>query len=383
MLETIREYAWEQLETHGETRNLQESHAAWCLALAEQAAPLWFTPDQTGWADRFDLESDNLQAALTWAANAGESDTGARLIGRLWPYWFIRGHIKTGRAWSEAGLQWTEGWQTIERIRILTAASCFTRAQGDEPRATALGEEARCLAETLGVAHGIDAVHALIGLALSAALRGDTAQATELNQSILDLLRDLEEVEPSAPAIASMILVNWAELMLDSGNTDHARQLVETALQHQQQHGFTWAKADSLLLLALLAHVHGQAEMAASYCRDSLTLGWTGHDPQQMTSGLNLLIQLASESDLHLDAARLLGVRHQLSEQLGVRWEQSGLAWGDTPEGRARAALDDIAYHHAWQAGCSQPLARAIPEAIALADSLAGRSERGNSPSPS
>ena len=378
MLETIREYAGEQLTAHAELLALQDAHTAWCLALAEQAAPFWFTPGQTAWADQFDLEQDNLHAALDWSANAGGTQTGIRLIGRLWPYWFIRGHIKAGRAWSEAGVCWAAGQQTIERVRILTAASCFVRMQGDEPRATALGEEARYLAEMIGAGRGIDAVHALIGLALTAASRRDTALATTLNQTILEILRDLEAVAPSAPALASVILVNWAALMLEDGNFERAMQLVQEALLHQRHFGFTWAEADSLLILARLAHADGEPGTAASYCRNSLALGWTGRDPQQMVAGLDLLARLSSEAGHLDDAARVLGIRDRFTEQLGAPRDQGNTTGGDDIADHVRGVPGDRRFHRVWVAGRGQPMDQAISEALALADTLAAQKEPGN-----
>lgn len=371
MLETVREYAWEQLAAHGEATMARNALAAWSLAMGEQAAPFWFTPEQGEWADRFDLEQDNLRAALTWSADCGGTATGVALVGRLWPYWFVRGHITEALTWTEAGLRWAEGDQTIERVRVLTAASCFVRTLGDEGRATALGEEACHLAETIGAARGIDAVHALIGVALTAGIRRDTAQATSLNQTILGILRELEEDEPSAPALESVILVNWAALLLDCGDDDRAQQLVETALPHQRRFGFTWGESDSLLILAMIAHARGELTVAAAHCRDSLTLAWTGHDPQQILSGLELLARLAGDAGHLTAAAQMLGAGEQLIEHLGVPRDRGVFSSYDEMMHQVRDVLGEVEYHRARLAGRGQPMAQAIAEALALAQTLA------------
>jgi predicted ATPase len=66
MLETIREYGLERLAESGEEAAIRDAHAAWCLDLAERAAPAWFTSEQQGWADRLETEHDNVRAALGW-----------------------------------------------------------------------------------------------------------------------------------------------------------------------------------------------------------------------------------------------------------------------------------------------------------------------------
>ena len=68
MLETIRDYGIEQLEASDEDVIVRDTHAAWCLGIAEDAAPYWYTGSQGRWAARLDAEHDNLRAALAWLA---------------------------------------------------------------------------------------------------------------------------------------------------------------------------------------------------------------------------------------------------------------------------------------------------------------------------
>jgi non-specific serine/threonine protein kinase len=74
LLETVREYGLEQLEASGEEA-VRDRHLAWCLALAEEAAPHLARAEQA-WLGRLEAEHDNLRAALRWA-RAGRGGTGA------------------------------------------------------------------------------------------------------------------------------------------------------------------------------------------------------------------------------------------------------------------------------------------------------------------
>lgn len=65
MLETIRDYATEQLQASGEAAELQRREAEWCLALAKEAEAGLFGHDQASWLTRLDSEHDNIRAALT------------------------------------------------------------------------------------------------------------------------------------------------------------------------------------------------------------------------------------------------------------------------------------------------------------------------------
>src|SRR5207244_2749562 len=67
MLETIHEFAREKLEESAEGNELHDRHAAYFLALAEEAGPELAGPQQGEWLARLEEEHDNMRAALNWA----------------------------------------------------------------------------------------------------------------------------------------------------------------------------------------------------------------------------------------------------------------------------------------------------------------------------
>ena len=68
MLETIREYALEQLRSSGEEASIRARHAAYYLGLAEAAAPQLRGAGQVRWLDWLEADHDNLRAAGEWSA---------------------------------------------------------------------------------------------------------------------------------------------------------------------------------------------------------------------------------------------------------------------------------------------------------------------------
>ena len=75
MLETIREYALEAIKASGELEATRRVHAAYYLALAEQAEAEFEGPRQVRCLERLEREDDNLRAALRRSLEQGKLDT--------------------------------------------------------------------------------------------------------------------------------------------------------------------------------------------------------------------------------------------------------------------------------------------------------------------
>jgi predicted ATPase len=101
LLETVREYALEQLDTAGEGDQLRGRHAGYFLALAENSEPHLRGRDQRIWFDRLDAEFDNLRAALAWATHDRSPGTGAEPGNRA--RGFLRGTRSRARGHRVAG----------------------------------------------------------------------------------------------------------------------------------------------------------------------------------------------------------------------------------------------------------------------------------------
>ena len=105
MLETVREYASEQLNTDPDVAQVRERHCRHYLALAERAEPELFTRGEAEWLPKLDAEVDNIRAALDWSLRDGDSALGLRLAGLLEKFWEIRNRLAEGLDWIEAALE--------------------------------------------------------------------------------------------------------------------------------------------------------------------------------------------------------------------------------------------------------------------------------------
>jgi predicted ATPase len=100
MLETIREYGLERLAERDD-HVIRERHAHYFLALAERLRPQIDTREGKTVLARLDAEHPNLRAALTWAIEHTDADTGVRFGAALWKFWYVRGDLREASAWLE------------------------------------------------------------------------------------------------------------------------------------------------------------------------------------------------------------------------------------------------------------------------------------------
>jgi predicted ATPase/DNA-binding XRE family transcriptional regulator/tetratricopeptide (TPR) repeat protein len=377
MLETIREFALEQLAESGEATATEAAHTAWCRQLLERAGPFWFSPAQADWADRLDAEHDNLRAALARSAGTAGDTAGVHLAGRLWPYWFIRGHISEGRRWLTRWVERTSGDHTIERVRVLTGAAALAQVQGDEAPATIWGREALAIAETIGAGTGIDAAHVLIGLGIAASIREDFDEAIAQYETALTVLRGLTATEPSAAPVASVLLINMASIALSHGDDERATQLAEEALSHQRRHDFSWGAAESTSLLALVARHRNDPVRAVSLFRESLTLAQDQQDPVQLVFALDHLARSIGQISVQRDVVRIVSAVMAFADRIGLYTDPATLADRQHDLDILESCLGPVVYRDALAEGHLLSIDEAIDRALALASHLLSNNDAG------
>ncbi|HET8647553.1 MAG TPA: AfsR family transcriptional regulator, partial [Vicinamibacteria bacterium] len=105
LLDTVREYALEQLAKAGSLRAAQLVHAEYFATVADAARTELRGSEWLAWMKRLELEHDNLWAALTYARDAPDPLVAARLgVGLGW-YFGTADRVSEGRAFIEAALE--------------------------------------------------------------------------------------------------------------------------------------------------------------------------------------------------------------------------------------------------------------------------------------
>ena len=77
MLETIRQFAEEQLVASGSATEIRAAHSRYFAGREADIMALWDSPRQREAYDWFSLELANLRTAFRWAADQGDLDVAA------------------------------------------------------------------------------------------------------------------------------------------------------------------------------------------------------------------------------------------------------------------------------------------------------------------
>jgi predicted ATPase/class 3 adenylate cyclase/DNA-binding CsgD family transcriptional regulator len=284
MLETIREYALENLESHGETQAARRAHAAYFLALAEEAEQSMAGPQQALLLERLEQEHDNLRAAMQWSTSQAGRDIALRLGGALQSFWYIRGHFSEGRDFLARALSRSNEVAAPVRAKALYAAA---RLDDDLDRAEECCQQSLALYRELGDAVGIaSSLHLLADIAEG---RGNLAVARALGEESLMRFRELGDERSVA-----YLLFHLGSLAVEQGEYARARDLLDESLMLNRDLGNTRIMAYSLFYLAQVSRLSGgDLAQAHTLLDKSFALFREVGDKEGIASCLNLRGMLA------------------------------------------------------------------------------------------
>lgn len=126
LLETLREYALEQLAATGELEPVRHRHASYFCTLAEIANPELRGPDEIAWMDRLEREHDNFRAAMSWSLDQPPAcEFGLRIVAMLWMFWYSHSHLSEGLSWLRRALDQAQDAPPAVRAKLLQGATNF------------------------------------------------------------------------------------------------------------------------------------------------------------------------------------------------------------------------------------------------------------------
>jgi predicted ATPase/transcriptional regulator with XRE-family HTH domain len=406
MLETIREFALEQLEERGEAGSMSQSHAEYYLALAEAAEAEWLGPRRREWIERLELARYDLRAALRWARVSGEVTMTLRMSAALWQFWFQRGYTSEGREELEATLSSSEGLASADRARVLYAAGEFAALRNDQASRRGFYMQSLETARESGNdgASKKALTDALRGLANLAIDEADNALARQYLENRLAIFTELDDERGIAASLYSLgtlafheanyelarcqleeslemsrkigtpggaIYLNLGEVTRAQGDYATARTFYEESLAIFQEHGSKPGTATSLGSLGHLARQEGNYDAALDYWAASLDLRRQLGNKDGVAKCLAGISEIWGAQGYAERAAQLSGAVDTITDALGgLRFDPIDQSAYDRSRTMLRDALGDETFEAARREGAAMPLEDAIAFALTFSKDL-------------
>ncbi len=266
LLETIREFAWDQLPEQDKVR-LRDRHLAYFVALAERAEPQLRGPDQAAWLRRLTAERADIRAALAWAQEADQYESMLRLAAALKRrFWHDAGGLGEGLRWLEASLAVAGDAPAALRVKAQQRAAWIVWEMGDVDRSEELFEASLAAADDDDHPSRFEA---LIGLSHRALRTGDPeldAAAERMAEAIEHARRD------GAPGalVEPLIVAGW--LAQARRDLAQARAQFEEALDMARAAGDVWGAASALTQRGALALAAGEHSLAEASLAEAVQL---------------------------------------------------------------------------------------------------------------
>jgi predicted ATPase/class 3 adenylate cyclase len=356
MLETIRDYAIERLESRGDAAEARRRHAEWYRDLARGMLGVP-GPGVQRMADEPELERfrdpyDNVRSALLWSWATGSNDLGIELGASCGRYWLGEGLFRDATSWLRETVPQLPAAPPEIRLQAGKVAGLVAfYVLANSGQADALWAEARIAAEELqrdDETAWLD--HRLSSVAWE---RGDVASAIASLERLLAYHRasgnHFEEAN---------VLHNLGEALRDTGHFDEAERRLLHAEALYRERDTPRALANNTHSLGDLALDRGDYQTAIALYRKCIEND-TGERQRSLAYSLAGIASALAELNRERDAALTWGAVCAAEESIGFRMVA-------LERRRYEAHLKRLQAHPAWSSGRSLSLDEALASLVHL-----------------
>jgi predicted ATPase/DNA-binding NarL/FixJ family response regulator len=371
MLESLREYAAEQLASHAEAEEMRARHAEHYAGLAAQSEAALGLPEEKTWLLRASHHHADMAAALDYSLAAGRDGWALWLAAALGWYHYTRGDLGHGQALVDAVLLQTADKYDPAAMSddaaaggVLIVAGVLAWATGEMGRAEGF------LRRALERSEGRDSARRA---AFACAFLGHVARAGGEWDASADWHRQAEARFRSEGSVQG---VAWARqdlglLARDHGDLNNAAELLRASLRDFRELDYPWASAWSAWGLATTLNAQGRTDEAGPLLAEALRIYADLNDSRGIAQCLEALAYVASERALYESAARLIGAAAALREQVAAHQLDTEQARSSAVERVITQALGPQDADRLVHAGRTMPVQQATDLALAVASGTA------------
>ncbi|HET8524015.1 MAG TPA: AAA family ATPase, partial [Thermomicrobiales bacterium] len=192
MLEPIRQFGLERLETSAENTVARDWFVAWCLDLAARATVAFAGKGPGQWIPRLAQERANIREALDWLERQNDAETTLRLLTAFVPLWTALGHEREGyHRLTRALDQHKDGIPVDLEVHVLALAARLANSLGNLEAASALAHAGLALVTESEDDGGAANLHCVLGN-IARGLNDDHAARAHYDRA-LDCYRAIDD----------------------------------------------------------------------------------------------------------------------------------------------------------------------------------------------
>lgn len=316
MLETIVEFAHERRAASDETDAIGRRHADWFLALAEETEPFLKGAEQAVWLERLEDEHDNFRASIDWFFDHDDADGAVRLAGRLWLFWYTRGHVTEARRSMRRALDVAPDEPSAALAHLLYGAGYFACEQNENEEGIALLQASFACAKGAGAT-----ATAAIAAAVICSMRAETTSSTAERRAAVAVGEEAVALarEASDDFVLAIALNNLGGVMALLGENEQAAAYFEESLEGRRRLGDLSRIALSLANVAAMALDEGKTARAAAMFAEAAEIATAIGDKRHILYALAGLGRVAYSEERWEDAQTHTRESLRLAQELGMK----------------------------------------------------------------
>lgn len=309
LLETIHQYAADELRATDESESVHRRHATYYVELAErleiQKRSMAEPP-----MERAEADLDNFRAALAWATDH-DLRTALRLCSALGWVWQLGAYHAESRRWHEQVVAAAGTTSSPELAACLRGLSNLLLLQGETDRGYEVAARSLTMSRELDDAAGIAFGMTVLGTAQRQ--RGDLDAARQTLTEAVERLRTLGDDWRLARVLGHLGGIEEA-----LGHFDRAEELLRESLGISESFGdafeITIHGQNLAYLLALADRIDEAAELARRLAPTVVALGSPSLTMAFSNTAMNILLRRGDPAG----AAELFGAEEAMGERLEI-----------------------------------------------------------------
>lgn len=361
MLESLREYAAEELDLRSERSAVADRHTRHFAQIAVSAEAVIGTASEAHWWDSMTWHERDIRTALEWADETDDLESSAVLAAALGWYRYLRGHVGAGTdivdyTLARAAAATTAAPSARASVPLLASGGILAWASGDLDRADDLLSRAALQAPTIG-----DYRHEAIATAFLAQVARDQGQldvARTRHQRAGQLFDELDNPRGAAWARYDLGRTEW-----QAGELERAADLLRETLTQFRRNDYHWAAAWTAWALGSIRLIQHDVDNGVALILDGMDAFEAASDRRGVANCLESLAVSAAAQERYPESLQLLSAADQLRTRLLAPLTESEASALKPSEQASVEALGEYGSESAREEGRAMP----IPAVLALA----------------